>query len=64
MVKNNVHISRHCYNDVLQKNYEWWMNYDVNETKDIDSINNPYGNITKSRIIILLKNLNLVLLGF
>ena len=51
MVKNNVHINRHCYNDVLQKNYEWWMNYDVNETKDIDSINNPYGNITKSRIM-------------
>jgi len=51
MVKNNVHISRHCYNDVLQKNYEWWMNYDVNETKELDSINNPYGNITKSRIM-------------
>lgn len=48
---NLAAISRHCYNDVLQKNYEWWMNYDVNETKEIDSINNPYGNITKSRIM-------------
>jgi len=50
MVKNNVHIRRHCYNDVLQKNYEWWMNYVANEN-DFDSINNPHGNISKARIM-------------
>lgn len=51
MLKNNDHITRHCYNDVLQKNYEWWMDYDVNETNEMDTINNPNGNISKARIM-------------
>ena len=51
MVKNNVHISSQSYNYVQQKNYEWWLNYDVNETNEYDSINNPNGNISISRIM-------------
>lgn len=39
------------FEEVLHKNHEWWMNYDINNTKKYDSINNPNGNITTARIM-------------
>jgi len=51
MSKNNDNINKYSLEEVQKKNHKWWMNYDCNDKKKYDSINNPYGNITKTRIM-------------
>ena len=51
MSKNNDNINKYSLEEVQKKNHTWWMNYDCNDKKIYDSINNPYGNITKTRIM-------------
>ena len=51
MSKNNDNINKYSLEEVQKKNHKWWMNYDCTDKKKYDSINNPGGNITKTRIM-------------
>ena len=51
MSKNNNNINKYSLEEAQKKNHKWWINYDCTDKKKYDSINNPGGNITKTRIM-------------
>ena len=44
-------INEYSWEGIQKKNHDWWMNYDSTDTEKYDSINNPNGNITTTRIM-------------